>query len=324
MVLLLAPGDLPRTTSGKLRRSACLAGWRDGSLVPVAVHDQAEAAPAGTPAAGTGDDMLTARLQAVWQSVFGRPVGLDEDFFDLGGQSLLAARLLAEAGDALGLVLPPAAVFDARSIRAQAAWIADRGDRLARPPIAAEGAVVAEDGTDAAEAGVAGLPLTPGQAGLWFLWRMAPEAATYNVAGAVTLKGALDASLMRDALLAVVRRHDALRCRFVEVAGRPRQVIDRDARIDWSEVDADAVADGLRAHLAGVAARPFDLEAGPLLRACLVRIAPDRDVLLLALHHIVTDAWSGDILLRDLLTAYAALAGGAAPAWAAPPAIMPP
>ncbi|MGQ3029421.1 MAG: condensation domain-containing protein, partial [Ferrovibrionaceae bacterium] len=136
------------------------------------------------------------------------------------------------------------------------------------------------------------LALSPAQERLWFLWRLAPDDTAYVIAGAVRLTGPLDVARLRRALTGVVARHEALRTRFVEHDGTPWQVIAEDAEYGWSEAGDLAV-------------RPFDLERGPLLRAALSRVGPDRHDLLLSMHHIVADGWSIAILLREVSALYA-------------------
>lgn len=119
-----------------------------------------------------------------------------------------------------------------------------------------------------------------------------------------TLDGPLDVDALDRSLAAVVERHDALRTRVVDVAGEPQQTVDDSVAITLTVVETieDAVAELERA----AAEEPFDLAAGPLFRAGLLRLAPDRHVLVLTVHHIVCDGWSMQVLLEDLETRYTA------------------
>ena len=156
-------------------------------------------------------------------------------------------------------------------------------------------------------------PLSLQQQRLWFLHRMDPASAAYTLAGAYRLRGPLDAGALRRALDEVVRRHEALRTVFPERDGQPVQVVAPHAPFvlpgddlrgtDGAEARAEAIA-------VGEARRPWDLAAGPLFRARLVRVADDEHLLVLAMHHVVSDGWSMGVLLRELSALYAAFARG--------------
>ncbi|ACR31379.1 non-ribosomal peptide synthetase [Burkholderia glumae] len=157
-------------------------------------------------------------------------------------------------------------------------------------------------------------PLSHAQERLWFLWRLDPASAAYNVTGAVRLRGPLDVAALRAALDRVVQAHESLRQRFEEVDGVPYQSA---GPLDygWQTLtlaQADAAAGALDALLAERSAAPFDLERGPLLRVALIALAPDHHVLHVALHHIVSDGLSIGVLVNDLGAAYAACTGAAA------------
>lgn len=152
------------------------------------------------------------------------------------------------------------------------------------------------------------LPPSFAQEQLWFIDRLAPGLPTYNVPARLRLRGALDVPALRTALAGVLARHEALRTRFVVGArGTPVQVIDAPGELVLPVIDlvgADPAAE--RELSASAAAEPFDLAAGPLLRCRLLRLAEDEHVLLIVVHHIVFDAWSFDVLLRELANLYAA------------------
>ncbi|TWT10294.1 non-ribosomal peptide synthetase, partial [Reyranella sp. CPCC 100927] len=305
VILLLKGGDLPRTSSGKLRRGACLTGWQDGTLGPIAVHQRGDelAASAAVPVAAPRTD-TEILVSQIWQEAFGRPsIGVDRDFFELGGQSLTAAQILARIGETFRVDLPLQFVFEARTIAAQAQRLAQRkkGDRHRAPPRPRA------DGPQDKR-----FALTHAQERLWFEWRLAPESAAYTVAGALHLVGALDVAALRAALAAVVGRHEALRARFHETDGVACQVIDDAPVFAWRDVDVQTWSEAdheqqVAVHLRRLAAEPFDLEHGPLLRATLLRGQDRAHILLLAVHHIACDGWSIAILLRELSAFYEAL-----------------
>jgi amino acid adenylation domain-containing protein len=163
-------------------------------------------------------------------------------------------------------------------------------------------------------------PLSRAQLSLWFLHALAPESPAYNVPNAVRIRGELDPAALLGSLQALVERHPALRTTFVPVAGEPLQ---RVAARGAMEVGTHAAAawgeDQLAAHLEEESVRPFDLERGPLLRVALYARATDDHVLLLTMHHIVTDFWSLGVMLDELGALYAARRAGH-PARLPPPA----
>ena len=243
----------------------------------------------------------------IWREVLGVPrVGRHDDFFALGGHSLLATQAMIRLRDATGIELPVRILFQAPTLEALAAAVAERqaagaaSSSRTLPPLVA----VPRDGSP--------LPLSFAQERLWFLDRLAPGNPAYNLALALRIDGPLDVRRLAGAFAALVSRHEALRTRFPELAadGKPMQVIEpaegafRALRLtDLEHLGAAADAEVLRLAAAD-ALRPFDLAAGPPLRATLLRLDEARHVLLLAIHHIVSDAWSMGILVRELTALY--------------------
>jgi len=276
--------DLPRTATGKVDRAA---------LPAPAV---APAEEGRTEAGGPIEELLA----DVWAEVLGVDrVGLHTSFFDLGGHSLLATRLVARLRALLGVELPVRAVFEAPTVAsfARAVLAAERG---AAPPLVRR-------------AGSKDPPLSFAQERMWFLEHLDPNSA-YHIPLAVRLVGALDAAALEGALRAVVRRHEALRTTFPFVDG-PVQRISSDLAVSLPRIDLSGLPSALQemeqARLASLlAAVPFDLGSGPLLRALLLATAPGEHVLLATLHHIVSDGWSIGVLLHELVAFYRALREG--------------
>jgi amino acid adenylation domain-containing protein len=158
-------------------------------------------------------------------------------------------------------------------------------------------------------------PLSPAQRGLWFLENFHPNSSFYVVGFGLLLTGPLDVDALDGALRACVRRHEVLRTRFVTLDGHPYQVFTSDdpsslTPVDLSGKPAHTAMAELRQRFDALAGRPFDLTAETPLRAELIRLAADRHALLLAIHHIVFDAWSSGLLLSELAAGYSALARG--------------
>jgi amino acid adenylation domain-containing protein len=281
---------LPLTPNGKVDRRALLRLAAAGHGEP----RQDEASRTGPR--GPAEELVA----AAFAEVFGREaVGRDESFFDLGGHSLLAARLLARIRQSTGCDLPLEAVFEAPVVADLAARVEGAlGGGAALPPIEQ----VPREGD---------LPLSFAQRRLWFLDRLAPGGAAYNVATALRLVGPLRPEALRSALATVVSRHEVLRTVFVEADGEPRQRIHPPQGVPLPVIDLGSLAAPDREREAlrlaqDEARRPFDLARGPLLRTGLLRLSEEEHLLVLALHHIVADGWSLGVLAREVSALHAA------------------
>lgn len=150
------------------------------------------------------------------------------------------------------------------------------------------------------------LPLSFAQERLWFLDQLEPGSAAYSDPTALRLRGTLDVASLERALSEIVRRHEVLRTTFTTIDGEPRQIVAEPRPLSLPVLDGIDLQHTLEAE----AQRPFDLQRGPLLRARLLRITPQEHVLLLTLHHIVSDGWSTGILVRELESLYGAFTAG--------------
>ncbi|WP_187281041.1 non-ribosomal peptide synthetase [Nonomuraea sp. C10] len=261
--------ELPRTLSGKVDRSR--------------LPDPGPGTQGRRAAYEAPRTELEVAVAAIWRRVLdldgtpGAEIGAHDDFFDLGGHSMLATRLRFALRQELGADLPVTTVFEAPTVAAMAARVA--AARPAPAPIEPAPRVSA-------------LPLSFAQERLWFLWKLAPGSTAYNMPVSVRLRGPLDRAALARALSGVVARHEILRTRYVETDGRPRQVIDPPAPVELG----DGLDDALE--------RPFDLEHGPVLRARLHREPDGAHVLLLVFHHIACDGWSLPVLWDELAALY--------------------
>ncbi|HEX9938624.1 MAG TPA: amino acid adenylation domain-containing protein, partial [Longimicrobium sp.] len=247
-------------------------------------------------------------LAGIWAEVLRRErVGVTESFFELGGHSLLATRVVSRIREVFAVELPLRAVFESPTV----ADLAERVEEMRRaelpvlPPVVP---VVPVERTGT-------LPLSFAQERLWFLDRLEPGSATYNIPVAWRLAGALDERALERSLSEIVRRHEALRTVFAEVDGSPVQVVAPFGgfTLPVDDLSGLAAADrevALRQRAGEEARRVFDLSAGPLFRAALLRLGEEDHVLLLSMHHIVSDGWSMGVLLRELSALYAAYREG--------------
>lgn len=329
VVLLLQPGALPKTSSGKLQRQACRQGWAQRSLDAYAIWEHGAFVQSGpgtgmaTDAAGAAAaprDETEAALATLWCEALRcseLPPG-DPHFFRAGGNSLAAARLAAHVSAHWGVDFAPGLLFEqprlsecAAALRAlcQAGVPAVQGPRpMARPH------------------GVAA-PLSHAQQRQWFLWHLDPAGSAYHVSVQLRLAGRLDAQRLHEALQRVVARHASLRTVFRAAAdGMAQQhVLDAgglefrllDLAAEPQRADAAAADEARSLHI-----RPFDLGQGPLLRVLLMRLAPEVHRLVLVMHHIVSDGMSLQNLLDELAQQYLYLGDPAAVSEPAVPALQ--
>ncbi|MFD6567707.1 amino acid adenylation domain-containing protein [Micromonospora profundi] len=235
-------------------------------------------------------------LADTWQNLLGLDkVSATDNFFDLGGNSLLGTQLAARVRDQLKTELPPRELF-ANPVLHQ---LADHIDQTATTTSSTPILPVPRRGT---------LVCTRQQEGLWFEHQLDPDSAVYHIPAALRLHGALDHTALNRALHTLITRHEALRTRFVEHNGLPHQTIDP-APANRPAPVVDISADTIDTWVTEQISRPFDLEAGPVFRTALARIAPDDHVLVLVAHHIVADGWSVGILTTELTQLYAAETG---------------
>jgi amino acid adenylation domain-containing protein len=158
-------------------------------------------------------------------------------------------------------------------------------------------------------------PTSYAQRRLWFLDRLLPGTSAYNIARAISLRGQLSSGALQRSLQEVVARHESLRTTFAENDGEPMQIVEASRTLEMPIIDLSRLSESMRESQTVQLAReeaqqPFDLDKGPLLRAKLLHVGANEHVLLLALHHIITDAWSMSILLKEIGELYQAFATG--------------
>ncbi|MEU3606826.1 amino acid adenylation domain-containing protein [Streptomyces sp. NPDC035033] len=291
---------LPLTANGKLDRAA-LAAPADPTPMPV------PAGPAGAdPApvrAGDGSPSRLDVMRALFALVLDEPeVGPDDDFFDLGGHSVLATALITRIRATFSVEVDLRVLFDDPTPRAVTAALDDAG--LARPPL-----VRRERPAE--------LEASSTQRRMWFLQQMGGPGGAYNIPSVLRVEGPLDVTALGAALGDVLARHESLRTVLPYRDGRLLQEVLPPAAPALRAVPVTGAELGER--LAAGARRPFDLATEPPLRAELFTTGADAHVLLLVLHHSACDALSMRLIARDLDRAYAARAAGRAPRTAPAP-----
>ncbi len=275
--------SFPLNASGKLDRAA----------LPDPVFDRtAYRAPV------TSAERLVAES---FETVLGvSPVGIDDGFFDLGGNSLSATRVLARLGERLGRRVPVRLLFEAPTVHGLAARLGEAGEQAIE--------LIAGPRPER-------IPLAPVQRGMWFLNRLDPASAAHNIPVAVRIRGELDTAALVGAFDDVIARHEALRTIYpVDDAGTGHQVVlpAESANVGLRVETLDgAVADRIAAFIGA----GFDVTTEVPVRAVLLRENPSTHVLVAVVHHIAADGYSMNPLLRDLLAAYLARVLDSTPLW---------
>jgi amino acid adenylation domain-containing protein len=270
--------------------------------------------PAPVPAQGRGSGgprpPAEEILAAVWGEVLGLPaVGPDDNFFALGGHSLKATQVAIRIQERLGVDLPLRRIFEAATLAELAAAVeaaSREGGGLAIPPIEP----VFQDGREGRE-----LPLSFAQERMWMAEQLEPGTGAYNMAVGLAIRGPLGVPVLARALAGIVARHEALRTRFLATESGPVQVVEPRVALGLPVVDLSALPEALRPgelkRLSGEAARhPFDLTTAPLLQTALVHQGRADHLLLISMHHIVSDGWSMGVFLQELARLYADFAVG--------------
>ncbi|MGE0127962.1 MAG: amino acid adenylation domain-containing protein [Blastocatellales bacterium] len=254
-------------------------------------------------------------LAPMWADVLGLDqVGVDDNFFDLGGHSLRATQIISRVREAFQVELPLRAFFESPTVAELARRIEaarQTENDLQAPPIQP----VSRDED---------LPLSYAQQRLWFLDQLSQGRGFYNIPAAIRLSGRLNVAAMEASLNEIAQRHEALRTTFSNVSGRPVQVIAPAAPFNLQLMDLTNLSQPeretkLRQLITEEARRPFDLARGPLFRVTLARLEDEENALVCAMHHIISDGWSIGVLIKEFAALYQAFIRGEKPALPALP-----
>jgi len=319
-ILLLKPGSIPKTSSGKVRRSAARAEFQRGDWEVLAdwranLSEEAGGLNAASRFESTGPASLESWLQErVAAMLRMAPVSVDVNcpLTRYGVDSLMSVELMHTIETNLGVVLPWPEFLQSSSLAQLAALTAEQladasnAQRLASTP-SASGRL-----TSTSENGWH--PLSHNQKSLWFLHQVAPESTAYNISFAARIRGELDTEALRRAFDSVVSRHASLRTSFAPAEDEPVQRVHQQVELcfqveeagHWNEFE-------LRERLSLEAAHSFDLEHPPLLRVFLFRRTASEHVLALVVHHIIVDFWSLSLMMHELGARYRAQIDGTPP-----------
>ncbi|WP_422396189.1 amino acid adenylation domain-containing protein [Pseudomonas trivialis] len=240
---------------------------------------------------------LQQQVAAIWAAILGAErVGLNQHFFELGGHSLLAMQVVSRIRHTLSLEVPLKVLFEHPRLDAFVAALHTPDTTLSTaPPLLPAGREQP-------------LPLSYAQERQWFLWQLEPSSAAYHIPSALRLKGQLDRAALQRSFDTLLARHESLRTRLRQDPDRTVQVIEPHLALPITLAEVDETR--LQARVEALIAEPFDLQQGPLLRVALLRLAADEHVLVLVQHHIVSDGWSMQLMVEELVQLYAAYSQG--------------
>lgn len=260
---------------------------------------------------------LREAVGAEWSDVLGLPgLGAHDDFFDLGGNSLLLVQAASRVGRVFDRRIPFEQAFKLRTVEALAGWLEEQGASAPRPAAEARKPETARAAVSAPAEG----PVSHAQQALFYLHQLAPESWAYNIPFGAHSEAALDPGALRRAFERLLARHALLHTTYLARKGRILAVPAATAPADFAVVDASAWSEtALAARLRDDVQRAFDLRRGPLARLRLYTLAQRGAVLLFVTHHIGVDLWSMEIVVDDLLRFYAQERAGDAPLTEAPP-----
>ena len=237
------------------------------------------------------------KLVGIWQSVFlGRTVCIADDFFAIGGHSLLATQVISRINAELGARLTLKQIFEHPTIQALAKQVKARKTDDTPPPI-----VVAKRKDQ-------NIPLSFAQQRLWMLQQFDGIGGTYNMPASLVLEGKLDYEALNKSFNVIIDRHEILRTRFYNVDGFPIQRID--SSFDFKVESENVTEDQITSIYKEEAAKPFDLQQDELLRVRLLRISENKHVVLVIMHHIISDGWSIGVFVNELSHCYSAFIDG--------------
>ena len=299
-VIPLEKSAFLKTTSGKIQRGQMKKNFEAGEYDEIL--QRLKAASEGSKERNKPSaDELESKLVAIWQELLkSGEVGLKDNFFAAGGDSLLAARVIARVQDAFDVELPLHVLFNGGgTVEGMAQQIRKRdSSKVAVPPIQRR-----------AERDWA--PASLGQQRLWLLDQMNPGSPAYNVGTITRMSGPVDEGMLERAIASLMERHEPLRSRFEVTRGQVCQFFDVPPITVEVEDLAKSDFETIYRTAYEEASRPFDLRTGPLVRARLFKVNPEENYLVLTLHQTVVDGWSLKLLFKELAEFYGAHAAGA-------------
>jgi len=284
--------QFPLTPNGKIDRKA----------LPAPNQTRTELLQSYVPPRSPIEEMLV----AIWQEILKvNQIGIHDNFFELGGHSLLAVQLIVRINKQFQIEFPLHLLFEEPTV-AGLSWILEK--TLEQAPAA---------NIEPIHTITRALPVPTSfaQQRLWFLDRLLGASSLYNISWGIQINGNLNVSALQQSLHEIVVRHEVLRTCFIEQDGEPVQVIRTSVPFECALMDLSALSQEnrgskIQALIDAEANKPFDLKQAPLMRALLLKLAEQEHILLIVIHHIVSDGWSMGVLLQELTSFYNAFSQG--------------
>ncbi|NJM19925.1 MAG: amino acid adenylation domain-containing protein [Richelia sp. SM1_7_0] len=275
---------LPLTPNGKVDRKALVVP----DLTQISSSD---IVPASTP--------VETLLAGIWAEILGiEKIGINHNFFELGGHSLIATRVISQIRQVFQVELPLRYLFETPTI----AWLAKEIEKT----ITVESTVAATNIEPIPR--WQQLPISFAQQRLWFLTQLEQNSPFYNISAAVQLQGELNVEALQQSFNQIVHRHEALRTNFLTKEGQPLVVISEAKPLTLSILDISSIGANQQAEfqqqIAREAQKPFDISSDCLLRVKLLRLGEQEHIILVTMHHIVSDGWSVGVLVEEFSSFY--------------------
>ncbi|MEL6494126.1 MAG: amino acid adenylation domain-containing protein [Cyanobacteria bacterium J06623_7] len=328
-IVLLKRGSIAKTSSGKIKRHACRQQFSDRSLDYVAIYHAHELG-----AASLTEQISLAKLSPIvselavwlaeiWQQVLGiSEFSLERSFFELGGDSIKAAIAVNQIQEQLAEVLPLTILFSSPTVIELARSLHQNYPKaIARCSLFTASLTDVAAQTDSGNTSITQvsrqaqqyIPLSSAQQRLWFLDRLEDNQTSYNMFVAWRLQGHLNVSALEKALAQIIERHEVLRTNFTLVDGTPKQIIQPASKTTITLPIVETANESAIAQiLEQERSQPFDLERDALIRFKMIQLNSTEQILAIAMHHIVTDGWSLELLARELTLLYEAFDRGEA------------
>ena len=310
-VALLQPGTLPKTSSGKLQRSACCQGLIDGSIEAYASYpEKIKTEPKELVSNVTKQTSVTGlseNIAKIWRELLQiEQIAAQDNFFLLGGNSVIAVQVIAQCRDSLNTDIDLRLLFD---VPVFAEFTLAIEHKLSKDKV--ENTTLNKRSLITAQSRQQGLPLSSAQSRLWFIWQLNPQSVAYNIPTGLHLRGEINESALNVSFQKLILRHESLRTRFVEKEGEVLQYSEASTEFSIKHIDISMLKAVERKAQAALlqeqaAQAVFDLTAGNLLLVKLIKVSKDEHLLLITLHHIIADGWSLNILMGELSQLYAA------------------
>jgi amino acid adenylation domain-containing protein len=252
---------------------------------------------------GTSTEKIIANI---WTQILGlEAVSIDDNFFELGGHSLLATQVISRIRQDFQIEFPLQKIFEFPTVAELAKVveaITQAEERLVSPPILP----VSRENN---------LPLSFAQQRLWFIEQLQPNNAAYNITSAVRVFGNLNITALESCLNEIIKRHESLRTNFIAVEGLPIQVITENLQLSLPVIDLQSLSKSdqetqIQQLINKETLQPFDLTQLPLLRVILLKLSATEYVVIFTMHHIISDAWSTAVMIREIVALYPAFAEG--------------